>query len=85
MKPEFDRLMMGSTHQTIYMPDVRQFRGPLPPIAEQAAIAAYLDPETIRFGAAADKINRQLDRLQEYRQALITAAVTGQLDIGAAA
>jgi hypothetical protein len=26
----------------------------------------------------------QIDRLQEYRQALITAAVTGQLDIGAA-
>lgn len=85
MKPEFERLMMGSTHQTIYMPDVRQFRGPLPPIAEQKTIAAFLDQESVRFGEAADKIGTQSDRLQEYRQALITAAVTGQLDIETAA
>ncbi|AHF05486.1 hypothetical protein MARPU_08760 [Marichromatium purpuratum 984] len=30
-------------------------------------------------------LERQIGRLQEYRQALITAAVTGQLDIEAAA
>jgi hypothetical protein len=29
-----------------------------------------------------DRLLAQLDRLQEYRQALITAAVTGQLHIG---
>ncbi len=31
MKSDFQRLMMGSTHQTIYMPDIEAFRIPLPP------------------------------------------------------
>jgi len=38
MQREFERLMMGSTHQTIYMPDIQAFRVPLPPLVEQDAI-----------------------------------------------
>jgi len=43
MRPEFHRLMMGSTHQTIYMPDIRAFRTPLPPVNEQDEICANLE------------------------------------------
>lgn len=80
MKPEFDRLMMGSTHQTIYMPDARQFRGPLPPPDEQRAIARYLDHETARIDALIEKKQRQIELLHEKRAALISHAVTKGLN-----
>jgi len=41
MQHEFTRLTMGSTHQTIYMPDVGKFSCPLPPPAEQDLIVAF--------------------------------------------
>jgi len=80
MKPEFDRLRIGSTHKTIYMPDVRQFRGPLPPLDEQRAIAAFLDSETTRVDALIQKKQRQIELLHEKRTALISHAVTKGLD-----
>lgn len=81
MKPVFRRLMMGSTHQTIYMPDIRAFRSPLPPLAEQEDICERLDHEIARFRRVILLTARSIDRLKEYRSALITAAVTGQIDV----
>lgn len=81
MKSVFRRLMMGSTHQTIYMPDIRAFRLPLPPLDEQDAIIQQLDQLTGSFRGAARKIIESVKRLRERRAALITAAVAGQIDI----
>ncbi|MBX9452452.1 MAG: restriction endonuclease subunit S [Mesorhizobium sp.] len=81
MKPVFRRLMMGSTHQTIYMPDIRAFRLPLPPLDEQDTIVQQLDQLTGAFRGAARKITESVGRLREYRAALITAAATGQIEI----
>jgi type I restriction enzyme S subunit len=53
----------------------------LPPLPEQAAIAAYLDKETAKLDAMAAKVETAVERLQEYRTALITAAVTGKIDV----
>jgi len=80
MKPEFARLMMGSTHQTIYMPDVRQFTGPLPPVPTQKAIAAFLDRKTAAIDALIEKKQKLLELLAEKRAALINQAVTKGLD-----
>ena len=52
-----------------------------PPAFEQRAIAAYLDRETAAIDALVCKVETAIDRLQEYRAALITAAVTGQIDV----
>ena len=81
MKPEFRRLMMGSTHQTIYMPDIRSFRTPLPPLEEQDQITARLSSTIQVFRRSAMALTKSIDRLKEYRAALITAAVTGQIDV----
>lgn len=81
MKPVFRRLMMGSTHQTIYMPDIRAFRLPLPPLDEQDVIVGQLDQLTGGYRRAARIILESVERLREHRAALITAAVTGQIDI----
>jgi type I restriction enzyme S subunit len=63
--------------------DLDKFRVPLPPAEEQAEIASYLDAETAKLDALVGKVEEAVERLQEYRTALITAAVTGKIDVRA--
>ncbi len=81
MRRELNRLMIGSTHQTIYMPDVRAFRTPLPPLDEQDAIVHRLDRSLNGQTELTSAIESSVQRLRELRSALITAAVTGQIDV----
>lgn len=81
MRQEFKRLTMGSTHQTIYVPDAHAISVPLPPLGEQDVIVSYLQGEIARARDAICALERQLDLLAEYRQALVTGAVTGQIDV----
>jgi type I restriction enzyme, S subunit len=57
----------------------------VPPISKQARIADTLDREATRISALAECEGRQVRLLRERRQALITAAVAGELDISEAA
>jgi type I restriction enzyme S subunit len=41
--------MSGSTHKTIYMPELLALRTPLPPVERQLEIAAFLDRESVRI------------------------------------
>ena len=54
---------------------------PVPPLEEQKAIAAFLDRETAKIDALVDKNREVIEKLQEYRTALISAAVTGKIDV----
>ena len=54
---------------------------PIPPLAEQAAIAAYLDKQTAAIDAAITRARREIDLLSEYRTRLIADVVTGQVDV----
>lgn len=54
---------------------------PLPPVEEQHAIADFLDARTAKFDQMVAKVETAIERLQEYRAALITAAVTGKIDV----
>ena len=54
---------------------------PVPPLPEQAAIAAYLDGRRRSWTRWWAKVAEAVERLQEYRTALITAAVTGKIDV----
>ena len=58
---------------------------PIPPLAEQAAIAAYLDKETAAIDAAMTRARREIDLLSEYRTRLVADVVTGQVDVREAA
>ncbi len=53
----------------------------IPPLEEQTAITAYLDRETSKIDQLVAKVEAVIARLQEYRTALITAAVTGKIDV----
>lgn len=79
------RLAMGSTHKTIYMPDIEAIRVPLPPIDEQDRTVGETWERLRPIDAAVAAIERQIGLLREHRQALITAAVTGELDVTKAA
>lgn len=75
------RLAMGSTHKTIYVPDLQSVRIPLPPVDEQRGIVERIRESNRQVDRLVDKIDRQLELLAERRQALITAAVAGQIDV----
>ena len=49
--------------------------------AEQTAIANHLDRETAKIDTLIDKVQTSIDLLREKRSALITAAVTGKIDV----
>lgn len=62
-----------------------ELRMPVPPIEEQGAIVDYIARETTKLDAVRAATERTITLLKERRSALIAAAVTGQLDVGAAA
>jgi type I restriction enzyme S subunit len=51
---------------------------------EQGAMVDYLDRETARIDQMVAKVEEAIARLQEDRSALITAAVTGKIDVRSA-
>jgi type I restriction enzyme S subunit len=51
------------------------------PLSEQRAIADFLDRETAKIDALVKKIREGIELLKEYRAALISAAVTGKIDV----
>lgn len=54
---------------------------PVAPINEQQVIASYIVTETSKLDARIAKRRKQIELLQEYKQALITDAVTGKIDV----
>ncbi|MFC0037114.1 restriction endonuclease subunit S [Actinomadura rayongensis] len=79
------RLAMGSTHKTIYVPDLQMLKIPLPPsVDDQREIVQRIRRNNEKADRLTDKVKGQLDLLAERRRALITAAVTGQFDVSTA-
>ena len=83
MRGELDRLTFGATIQTIGMRDIRQLVSPVPPIEEQRSVSIYVKKQLDSLARIRGLYSKQIDRLKEYRQALITQAVTGQIAIPA--
>jgi type I restriction enzyme S subunit len=71
----------GSTIPTMTQEGIGKLPFPNPPQLEQSAIASYLDTETAKLDTLVAKVEEAIERLQEYRTALITAAVTGKIDV----
>lgn len=54
---------------------------PVPPIDEQEQIATFISRESAKLGALMGEAERAIGLLEEHRTALISAAVTGQIDV----
>lgn len=81
MKSEFRKLMYGSTHNTIYMPDIQMFRFACPSREEQQVIVDRIRGLNGRLDELLREAEGAVDLLRERRSALISAAVTGKIDV----
>jgi type I restriction enzyme, S subunit len=70
-----------SSRLRLYPNEFFQIALPVLPMAEQTAIADYLDREIAKLEALELATKKTIDLLQERRTALIAAAVTGQISI----
>jgi len=71
----------GTTFLELSGDELGAFEVISPPSDEQSAIATFLDRETTRIDALVEKTKQSIKLLKERRAALITAAVTGKVDV----
>jgi type I restriction enzyme S subunit len=77
----FDPWISGSAQPKLTGEKLGSIPLPVLPLPERRAIAAFLDRETVRIDALVAKVRDAIDRLKELRTALISAAVTGKIDV----
>lgn len=75
---EFGR---GGNQAALNCEILSSMRIPLPPIEDQEAISSHLESRLNEFDTLTAEAQRAIDLLQERRMALISAAVTGQIDV----
>ena len=85
MSHQLASTLVGSTFDRINIAEIRALFVSVPPRHEQDRIAAFLDRETAQIDALTAKVQEAIDRLKELRTALISAAVTGKIDVREAA
>jgi type I restriction enzyme S subunit len=74
-------LSSGGGQPNINQEKIRSIKIPAPPLPEQQKIAQFLDRETSKIDNLITKTRTSIDHLKEYRTALISAAVTGKIDV----
>lgn len=78
---QLESFMVGATFRRINVGQIKTFWACWPPAREQQAIADFLDREIAKIDKMVAKVETAIEHLQEYRNALITAAVTGKIDV----
>ena len=72
---------LGATIKGINIRDLKRVLIPVPSKCEQERIAGCLDTATARTSALAGKVHEAIEHLREFRATLISAAVTGKIDV----
>ena len=78
---QFSADLYGGTKDGLELNDVRSLMVLAPPICEQERIVAYLDSHTKKLMNLVKAVQTAIDLLKEFRTALISAAVTGKIDV----
>jgi type I restriction enzyme S subunit len=71
----------GSTMDNLNTETLGRVRLPVPPVGEQRGILSYVKNVSGKYGLLIDKANSAIELMQERRTALISAAVTGKIDV----
>jgi type I restriction enzyme S subunit len=74
-------IQTGALHPHLNCSEVKDVAIPLPPMPEQRAIVAYIHEQVRIFDRLAAGSQQVIELLQERRTTLISAAVTGQIDV----
>ena len=82
---ELETMATGNVLRILNTERLGAIKYPIPPLGEQATIATFLDHETTRIDTLISLTERSIELLKEKRSALITAAVTGKIDVREAA
>lgn len=79
---EFIQLLsQGSTVSHFNMSDISNIPFLIPPLTEQTLIVKNIQQSNAKIDKVDSLLNLSLQKLQEYRSALISAAVTGKIDL----
>jgi type I restriction enzyme S subunit len=78
---QFGLLLYGGTKDGLGLGDVSNLYAFVTPLAEQIAVVEFINRETAKIDALIAKIREGIEKLKEYRTALISAAVTGKIDV----
>lgn len=80
-KSKLESVQTGAMHPHLNCGEVKFLFTPLPPLTEQTQIVTFLDHETTKIDTLITKAESAIQLLQERRTALISAAVTGKIDV----
>jgi len=79
---QFERALIPDHMQASFrIEDLYGYKVAVPSVDEQLAIAVHLDAETAQFDTLTTEAQKAITLLQERRSSLISAAVTGQIDV----
>jgi type I restriction enzyme S subunit len=71
----------NGVRQSMNYKDLKRMPLPIPPVHEQERISKYLASETAKVDILITDIQTQIEKLKEYRQSIISEAVTGKVAI----
>jgi type I restriction enzyme, S subunit len=80
----FQQIVEGTKQTSVinlHLDKIKELLVILPPLSEQQAIVDYLDREAGKIDVLIAKVEMVIEKLKEYRIALISAAVTGKIDV----
>jgi len=78
---QLDQIMVGATFKRINVADIKGLIVCCPPRTDQGEIARFCDTTHAALTRMVLKVEEAIARLLEYRTALISAAVTGKIDV----
>ncbi len=71
----------ANTQENVGINDLKKVKAALPTLAEQSRIIEYLQSKISKINSISDRSQAAIGLLQERRTALISAAVTGKIDV----
>lgn len=80
-RQQVDLASYGAAQKQYNVSDAIEFIFPVPPKTEQEDIARYVEASLAKFNKLTQQAQIQIELLQERRTALISAAVTGKIDV----
>ena len=81
VREQIEALLVGATIRRANVEEIRNLVTAIPPQEEQTTITTFLDSETAKIDALVGEARQAIGLLKERRSALISAAVTGKIDV----
>jgi len=78
---DYTNFVTGAIIQKLTQEKMNRIQIPFPPLAEQRAIADYLDAECAKIDKMAELVTREIELYRKLKRSLINEVVTGKLNV----